>query len=95
MRLQNPFTAHPASHGETYAQHMRASLSYAVPLLGAALAAFVHAGLPFLFTTTASRTVARLHARMTRRCVRCPSGPAHRPDLFARRPAETGLICEI
>ncbi|MDP4021818.1 DUF6356 family protein [Methylobacterium sp. NEAU 140] len=97
MSLRRLFTAHPAALGETYTQHMRASLSYAVPLTGAALAAYAHALFPFLFTTTASATVKRLHARMTRRCVACPSGRLHRPDLFAARPpaVEPGLIYEI
>ena len=93
------FTAHPASLGDTYREHMRASLSYAVPLLGASLAAFVHALCPFLFTTTASGSVKRLHERMTRRCAVCPSGRLHRPDLFAPRPEpgpfEAGLAYEI
>ncbi len=98
MSLRRLFIDHPASLGETYPEHMRASLSYAVPLLGAALAAFVHAALPFLFTTTASLTVKALHARMTRRCATCPSGRLHRPDLFAREAASVtgqGLIYEI
>ena len=83
MSLRRLFIEHPASLGETYPEHMRASLSYAVPLLGAALAAFVHALLPFLFTTTASLTVKGLYGRMTRRCGTCPSGRLHRPDLFS------------
>lgn len=98
MNLRRLFIEHPASLGETYPEHMRASLSYAVPLLGASLAAFVHAGLPFLFTTTASLTVKRLYARMTRRCSTCPSGRLHRPDLFQHMVApmaEQGLIYEI
>lgn len=83
MRLQRLFTEHPAALGETYPEHMRASLGYAVPLLGAALAAFAHAFCPFLFQTTASRTVRRLYERMTKRCLACPSGRLHRPDSFA------------
>ncbi|MFD0938099.1 DUF6356 family protein [Methylobacterium trifolii] len=86
MGLRHLFTDHPAALGETYPEHMRASLSYAVPLFGAAMAASVHAVFPFLFTTTASRSVKRLYDRMTRRCVTCPSGRTHRPDLFVRRP---------
>lgn len=82
MRLTRLFTEHPASLGESYPEHMRASLSYAVPLLGAALAAFVHALFPFLFTTTASATAKRLYERMTKRCLACPAGRLHRPDLF-------------
>jgi hypothetical protein len=52
-------------------------------LAKAAAAAFVHAFLPFLFTTTASLTVKALHARMTRRCAACPKVRLHRPDLVA------------
>lgn len=78
------FTAHPASVGETYGEHMQVALSFAVPLTRAALAAYAHAFLPFLFTTTASGIVKELYGRMTRRCAVCPKGPAHRPDLFAR-----------
>jgi hypothetical protein len=85
MGLKHLFTEHPSSLGESYTQHMRASLSYAVPLLGASLAAFIHAGFPFLFTTTASGSVKRLYDRMSKRCVACPSGRLHRPDLFVGR----------
>ena len=99
MTIRHLFTEHPSSLGETYPQHMRASLSYAVPLLGAAMAAFVHAVFPFLHTTTASAAVKRLYDRMNRRCVTCPSGRTHRPDLFVRTPTqaafEPGLMYEI
>ena len=99
MTIQSLFTKHPASLGETYTEHMRASLSYAVPLFGAAMAAFVHAIFPFLFTTTASASVKRLYDRMTRRCSTCPSGRIHRPDLFVHqamtKPREQGLVYEI
>jgi hypothetical protein len=68
---------------------MRTALSFAGPLATATGAALVHAFLPFLCTTTASETVKRLHARMTRRCANCKSGPVHRPDLFPQgRPSE-------
>ena len=80
------FTAHPASAGETYGEHLRVALSFALPLTRAAFGAYVHALLPFLFTTTASGIVRDLHSRMTRRCGACPSGPAHRPDLFPVSP---------
>lgn len=82
MGIRLLFTEHPSSLGETYPEHMRASLSYAVPLLGAALAAFMHALFPFLFQTTASQTVRHLYERMTKRCLTCPSAKLHRPDLF-------------
>jgi hypothetical protein len=72
MRVTNVFTDHPASAGETYREHMRVALSFALPLAKAAIAALVHAFLPFLFTTTASATVKTLHDRMARRCANCP-----------------------
>ena len=59
-----PFTAHPASVGETWSQHARFALGFARSLALAAMAATVHAILPFLFQTTASRAVDRLHARI-------------------------------
>ena len=67
MSLKRLFTEHPASVGESYFAHMRVALSFALPLGLAAGAALVHAFLPFLFHTTASTTVKRLHARMTNR----------------------------
>ena len=82
MDLRRCFTDHPASVGETYGQHMQVALSFALPLTRAAAAAYVHAFLPFLFTTTASGIVKGLYDRMTRRCASCAAGPSHRPDLF-------------
>jgi hypothetical protein len=67
MPLKHLFTKHPESVGESYWEHMNVALSFAGPLLAAGLAALVHAFLPFLFLTTASRTVKRLHARMMNR----------------------------
>lgn len=93
MNLRRLFTAHPSSVGETYTEHMGVALSFALPLTRAALGAYVHAFLPFLCVTTASRTVTQLHTRMTRRCAACPKGPAHRPDLFAR-PAPRGPVAD-
>lgn len=62
--LLHPFTEHPASVGETYWQHMAASLSFALPMLLAALAALIHSVLPFLCVTTGSDIIARLYERM-------------------------------
>jgi hypothetical protein len=71
MRVTTVFTEHPASAGETYGEHMRVALSFALPLAKAAIAALVHAFLPFLFTTTASARVKTLHDRMARCCANC------------------------
>lgn len=61
------FTAHPASVNETYWQHMRFALGFALTLLAAAGAALVHAILPAFFEKTASRIVTRLHGRIHNR----------------------------
>ncbi|MFO6420516.1 DUF6356 family protein [Hylemonella sp. W303a] len=62
--LHRFFTEHPASVGESYLQHLCAALSFAGPLLIAAVCATLHAMLPGLFPRTASQIVARLHVRM-------------------------------
>ena len=67
MSLKSLFTDHPDSVGESYFEHMNVALSFAGPLLAAGMAALVHAFLPFLFLTTASRTVKQLYARMMNR----------------------------
>jgi hypothetical protein len=53
--MTNPFTAHPASVGETYVQHLQFALRYGARMTLGGVAAVVHAFLPFLFQTTASR----------------------------------------
>lgn len=58
------FTAHPATVGETYGEHMVMAGSFALKLLLASLACLVHALLPFLFEKTGSRMISDLHDRM-------------------------------
>ncbi|NML46981.1 hypothetical protein HHL11_24770 [Ramlibacter sp. G-1-2-2] len=58
------FTEHPRSVGESYWEHMGASLSFAGAMLAGAGAAFVHSVFPFLLTSTGSRIITRLHDRM-------------------------------
>lgn len=62
-RLLRAFTDHPASVGESYWQHLAFALGFAAKLLLAGLAALVHALLPFLFKTTASRLIAEMASR--------------------------------
>lgn len=61
------FIDHPASVDETYFQHMRFASSFALTLFAAGGAALIHAIIPPLFETTASRQIAKLHARMQAR----------------------------
>lgn len=63
--LDRWFLAHPRSLGESYFKHQQRALSFAVHLLGAGVACFIHALVPALFQRTASRTVALLYSRMT------------------------------
>jgi hypothetical protein len=62
-RLAKLFTDHPASVDETYFGHMAFAGWFAGRLFMAGAAALVHAFLPFLFETTASRIVRELYER--------------------------------
>lgn len=61
------FTDHPSSVDETYFEHMRFAGWFSGTLFLAALAALVHAILPFLFEKTAGRMVASLYERTHKR----------------------------
>ncbi|HWI85094.1 MAG TPA: DUF6356 family protein [Sphingomonas sp.] len=59
------FLDHPASVGESYAEHMRVAGSFGFAMLLGALGCFVHALVPALCKRTGSTTVKALHARLT------------------------------
>jgi hypothetical protein len=61
------FIDHPASVGETYFEHMAFAFRFSRLLLMAGCAALVHAFLPFMFETTASRIVRELYERTKNR----------------------------
>lgn len=61
------FLEHPASVNESYFGHMRFALGFAFWLGVAALAALIHALVPAVCETTASRILKRLHARIESR----------------------------
>ena len=61
------FLSHPASVGESYFQHQRVALSFALPLLGAGLAATMHALVPAVFERTAGDIIRSLHDRLEKR----------------------------
>mgnify|MGYP001823660014 CR=1 FL=1 len=61
------FLAHPATVDETYFQHMRFAFGFSFWLGLAAGAALLHAFIPALCETTASRILKRLHARIESR----------------------------
>jgi Family of unknown function (DUF6356) len=62
----NPFTAHPASVGETYGEHFRFALRFGVRMTFGGIAAMIHAVFPFLCVTTGSRTLDELNALRSR-----------------------------
>ncbi|MFI0845274.1 DUF6356 family protein [Mesorhizobium sp. IMUNJ 23232] len=62
-RIARLFVEHPASVDETYFGHMAFAAWFSSRLFMAAGAAIVHAFLPFLFETTASRIVRELAER--------------------------------
>ncbi len=64
MALTRLFTQHPASVGETYLQHFRSGARFGARMLAGGLACVVHALLPFLFQSTASRCIDHLYQRM-------------------------------
>jgi hypothetical protein len=61
--MSNPFTAHPASVGESYGEHFTFAFAFGARMALGGLAAMVHAIFPFAFVTTASRTLDDLNAR--------------------------------
>ena len=67
MSLAKLFTDHPAAVNETYFGHMAFAGWFASRLFMAGGAALVHAFLPFLCETTASRIVRELYERTSSR----------------------------
>lgn len=61
------FIEHPASVNETYLQHARFAFGFSTKLFGAAAAALIHAIIPPLFETTASRLIKELNATLESR----------------------------
>jgi hypothetical protein len=66
----NPFTKHPDEVGESYFGHFASASGFALRMLAGGAAVLVHAVFPFLFVQTGSRTMDKLHRRMTGRTER-------------------------
>ena len=65
--LQRLFLSHPQTVDESYGEHFLFALGFAARLFGAGLAALVHAVIPCLFETTASRMIREMHDRIASR----------------------------
>jgi hypothetical protein len=61
------FLSHPQQAGESYLQHQRVALSFALPLLAAGLAAVIHALVPGLYERTAGDMIRKLYERLESR----------------------------
>jgi Family of unknown function (DUF6356) len=59
--LRRLFTDHPRSLGMSWAEHGVGAAKISAELIGAGLAALVHAIVPGWFTETAGRTVTRIY----------------------------------
>ena len=63
----NPFTDHPATVGESYAEHFGVATRFGGRMIVGGIGAVIHGIFPFLCTTIGSRTVGALHAEMVRK----------------------------
>jgi hypothetical protein len=63
----NIFTQHPNELGETYVTHFVNASAFGLRMLAGGAAVLLHAFFPFLFVQTGSRTMDKLHRRMTGR----------------------------
>jgi Family of unknown function (DUF6356) len=70
--LHRLFLSHPRAVDESYGEHFLFALGFAARLLGAGLAALVHAIIPCLFETTASRMILEMHDRIANRAHALP-----------------------
>lgn len=78
------FTDHPESVGESYVEHMGQATYFGTRMITAGIACLLHGLLPFLFTSTGSRTITHLHERMVanRRCKTAPPAAAATGEFF-------------
>jgi hypothetical protein len=64
---ENPFTYHPRELGESYVAHFVNASAFGLRMLAGGTAVLIHAIFPFLFVRTGSRTMDKLHRRITGR----------------------------
>ncbi len=65
--IERVFLRHPRTVDESYFEHMKFALWFAVTLGAAAIAALVHAFVPALFEKTAGSLINRMHHRIHNR----------------------------
>lgn len=65
--LDRYFLSHPRAVDETYLEHAGVAFRFGARLLGAGLAALVHAVIPCLFERTASSMIKTMHSEIASR----------------------------
>ncbi|CDZ76232.1 hypothetical protein BN59_00499 [Legionella massiliensis] len=65
--MKNPFTHHPKNTGETYIGHLFEAIYCGLIMIFSGSVCIIHAFLPFIFTSTASRNLVYLLKRFERR----------------------------
>ncbi len=63
----NLFNKHPKEVGETYGEHLATAAGFGATMFIGGICVMIHAILPFLFVNTGSRTMDKLHKKMTKR----------------------------
>lgn len=64
MLTRVSFTEHPRQVGESYLEHLGVAAAFGGQMIVGGIACLIHGVLPFLCTTSGSRTIASLHRRM-------------------------------
>ena len=75
------FTEHPASVGETYAEHFMMASSFGIPMMAAGFACLLHGIFPFLFEKTGSNLVKKLYDRIVTNRVKAENRSATEHEL--------------
>ena len=65
--LDRYFLSHPRAVDESYLEHAGVAFRFSIRLLGAGLAALVHAVIPCLFEKTASSMIKSMYSEMSSR----------------------------
>ena len=82
MNISRWFTAHPATVGESYGEHLVTATAFGGRMMLAGIACMLHGLLPFLFVRTGSRAVSELNAQLVARRSGGSPSTALRIDLL-------------
>ncbi len=67
------FTEHPASVNESYTEHLGTAFGFGGRMVLGGIACMIHGLIPFVFLTTGSSIIRRLHDTMVQHRVRTPA----------------------